>query len=196
MKWVDMRTVLPEQSQGVAAIKHFNVQSDDFRAMLAGVHEGNYVKLMVEGDLMMSNTTMEKSLSLPFMVAATGDVLICGLGLGMCILPLLENDNIRSITVIEKYEDVIDLVLPYIKPFDTHNKLTVICADCFDWEPSPKTKYDTIFIDIWPYINQDVYEEEMKPLKQKYFKYIRSRRIRNHLFVWAERQARYGWPLC
>ena len=138
---------------------------------------------------MMSNTDMEKRTSARFVTAARGDVLICGLGIGLVLLPLLGNPKVTSITVIEKTQDVIDLVLPQIKSFDTENKLKVICADCFEWVA--EDRYDIIFIDIWPTINRDVYEEEMVPLKKKYQKFLSGdRRQSSRVIVWAWENAR------
>ena len=91
---------------------------------------------------------------------------------------------------MEKYQDVIDCVLPQIKPYDKENKLTVICKDCFEFYT--KDRFDTIFIDIWANINRDIYEEEMKPLKNKYKRYLKTdKRSMRNVFVWAEYNARY-----
>ena len=47
-------------------------------------------------------------------------------------------------------------------------------------------------LDIWASINSDIYKEEMKPLKQKYKKFLKAeRRKMANVFVWAEYNARY-----
>ena len=184
----DMRELLEEKEQGVARLAKF--RAEGFAAAMAGIPTGDYIKLIVDGELMMSNTPMEKRTSADFVINACGDVLICGLGIGLVIMPLLEAERVKTITVVEKYQDVIDIVLPQIKPYDKHNKLKVICADCFDY--CTKEKFDTIFIDIWASINRDIYEEEMKPLKSKYKKFLKAeRRKMANVFVWAEYNARY-----
>ena len=105
------------------------------------------------------------------------------------LIPLFENDKVKSITVIEKYQDVIDCVLPQIKPYDKQDKLKVICQDCFDF--STKERFDTIFIDIWANINRDIYDEEMKPLKRKYRKFLSANgKALKNIFVWAEYNAK------
>lgn len=188
----DMRELLEEKEQGVAKLVKY--RAEGFAAMMAGVPTGDYIKLIVDGELMMSNTPMEKSTSFNFVADAEGDVLICGLGIGLVILPLLENEKVKSIIVIEKYQDVIDIILPQIKPHDKYNKLKVVCTDCFDY--CTKEKFDTIFIDIWPSINRDIYEKEMKPLKSKYKKFLKvERRKMANVYVWAEYNARYEVPL-
>lgn len=184
----NMCEILTEKRQGVAELQKFRVEG--FAAAIARIPTGDYIKLIVDGELMMSNTPMEKRTSFDFVRNAEGDVFICGLGIGLVIMPLLESENVKSITVIEKYQDVIDCVLPQIRGYDTKNKLTVICADCFEFKTPDR--YDTIFIDIWGSINRDVYETEMKPLKNKYKKFLKAeRRKMANVFVWAEYNARY-----
>lgn len=191
-KYMDMYEVLNETSCGIAKIDKFTAEG--FSAWRQDIPEGDYVRLCVNGECMMSNTPMEQRTSLPFMVNAFGDVLICGLGVGMVVLPLLADDSIKSITVLEKYEDVIDCVLPQLKPYDTSDKLKVIHCDCFEF--TTDNKFDTIFIDIWAYINNDIYKEEMLPLKRKYRKYLSNYgKEHKNIFVWAEKEARYEKPL-
>ena len=188
----NMCEILQEDQKGCARLKKF--EATGFAAALAGIPHGEYIKLIVNGELMMSDTPMEKRTSIDFVSNAEGEVLICGLGIGLVILPLLESEKVKSITVIEKYQDVIDCVLPQIKGYDSENKLNVICADCFDF--TTDKRFDTIFIDIWPCVNSDIYKEEMQPLKRKYKKFLKSeRRTMKNIYVWAEYNARYDRPL-
>ena len=46
-----------------------------------------------------------------------------------------------------------------------NDKVTVIEGDVYTWKPD--RKYDCVYMDIWSYVNSDVYEE-MKTLKRKY----------------------------
>lgn len=188
----NMYELLEEKKQGIARLDKF--KAEGFSAMRQGIPTGNYIRLIINGQTMMSNTPMEKRTSAEFVCNAYGDVLICGLGIGLVIMPLLESEKVKSITVIEKYQDVIDCVLPQIVSYDTEGKLKVICQDCFDFDT--KDKFDTIFIDIWAYINSDVYKEEMLPLKRKYRKFLSGYGKENkNIFVWAEKNARYDRPL-
>jgi len=149
--------------QGVAEVKHVTVSEKDshrtaFWSAAKGdrgiyVPPGDYVQLYVKGQLMMSDTRMEKVTNYEFLSAASGDVLIAGLGIGMVLRPLLQDPKVTSITVVEKYQDVIDLV-----KVDSP-KLNIICADIFDWKPAKGTKYHTIYFDIWPDICLDNLEE-------------------------------------
>ena len=188
----DMCEVLQEKQQGVARLQKF--KAEGFWALRQGIPTGEYIRLLVNGELMMSNTPMEKRTSASFVCNAEGDVLICGLGIGLVILPLLESEKVKSITVVEKYQDVIDCVLPQIKEYDTENKLTVICEDCFKFKTDKR--FDTVFIDIWANINSDIYKEEMKPLKRKYRNLLREgRQTLDNVYVWAEYEAKHDCRL-
>ena len=188
----NMYEILEERQQGLARLDKF--KAEGFMALRQGIPQGDYIRLIVDGECMMSNTPMEKRTAMDFMTNAFGDVLVCGLGIGMVILPLLESEKIKSITVIEKYQDVIDCVLPQIEKYDTKKKMKVIYQDCFEF--TTKDKFDTIFIDIWAHVNSDIYKEEMQPLKRKYRKFLSEYGKENkNIFVWAEREARYDKPL-
>ena len=187
-----MYDLLEEKQQGIARLNKF--KAEGFAAFRQGIPTGDYIRLIVNGETMMSNTPMEKRTSANFVHNAYGDVLICGLGIGLVIMPLLESEKVKSITVIEKYQDVIDCVFPQIKKYDIENKINLIHQDCFDF--TTKEKFDTIFIDIWANINSDIYKEEMLPLKRKYRKFLSDYgKEHKNIFVWAENEARYDRPL-
>jgi hypothetical protein len=143
-----VKNLLPEGKKGVAEVKHFSVDNDSPQDFRAPVSHGDYASLYVNGELVMSDTMMEKQSNRQFVREAKGDVLIAGLGIGMILLPTLNKAEVTSITVIEKEQDVIDLVSPHYQ----HDKLKVICADIFEWSPAKGQKFDTIYFDIWPNI--------------------------------------------
>lgn len=121
-----------------------------------------YIRLKKNGEgIMMSDTPMERNTNRDFIQRANGDVIIFGLGLGLVILPLLKKKNVKSILVVELYQDLIDLVQPILKKHDTENKLTIIQGDCFEIHKSiPKDKkFDTVYGDIWIEISTKNYEE-------------------------------------
>lgn len=129
-----------------------------------------YVKLIYkpENEVMMSDTPMERNTNQHFLNSAHGDVLIFGLGLGLIVLPLLEAENVSSVTVIELHQDLIDMVQPILKKHDKSNKLKCIQGDCFTYHEQIKGRmYDCIYGDIWMSISTDNYED-MKFLTRKY----------------------------
>ena len=135
------------------------------------VDPGDYIKLMVNGTLYMSDTQMEQRSNMEFVSKAHGDVMIAGLGIGLIIWNLLDkakSGQVKSITVYEKFQDVIDLVEPIVRgwlPEDFQFK--VICGDILEYQPDKKEKYDTIYFDIWPDICGDHYLE-MKELHDRW----------------------------
>lgn len=151
-----------KRTVGAATISAFEFSNKkdplfNMRAVMEGgalfcVSDGKYVRLNVDGQLVMSDTQMERRSNIDFVIHANGKVLIAGLGIGLIIkniLPKLASGEITEITVIEKYQDVIDLVAPHYK----NDKIRIICADIFEWKADQK--YDTIYFDVWPTINTD-----------------------------------------
>ena len=191
-----MAKILEEKEQGKFKLEKFTINPEN-RPWREYIPDGDYIRLIDKDDLwcgcVMSDTPMEQRTNTKFVLNAHGDVLIAGLGIGMIVLPTMEKDDVRSITIIEKYQEVIDMVLPQLP---INNKVNVIQGDIFTHEFSKGTKFDTIYFDIWNYIYSDVYEE-MKLLKKKYRKYLRSKKDNSNAFMscWAEYQAKNHLPL-
>lgn len=147
------------------------------------VRPGVYAVLYIDGELMMSDTAAEQRAVYGLIHNARGRVLIAGLGLGMCVVPLLKSPRVERVTVIEVCQSVIDLVAPHID----HEKLDVIRADIYTWKPKRGAKYDTIFLDIWPTINADDLPGITK-LKRKFTRY---KAPGGWLGVWEERRRKF-----
>ena len=133
-----------------------------------GFEAGTYVRLCDKNissnmGVMMSNTPMEMRTNEYFVHKANGNVLIAGLGLGMVVLAIQDKPEVKSILVIEKYKEVIDLVVPQLP---LNNKVKIINSDIFNWQPNGH-KFDTIYFDIWNDITGDNYPE-MKKLHRKF----------------------------
>ena len=142
---------------------------------LTRMADGKYVRLIVDNELMMSDTQMEKRSNQAFVMHAHGRVLIAGLGIGLILHNLITptkdpyeickgggssitSGKITEVIVIEKSQDLIDLVSPYFK----HDKIKIIQGDIFEWKPNKGEKFNTIYFDIWPDINTDNLEEIRK----------------------------------
>lgn len=175
-----MHAIIPEGESGSASVSHFEVSADDvsltnMRLAMSGngrdsIRPGKYVQLKIGGALYMSDTQMEQRSNAHFVGDATGDVLIAGLGIGLIIAPLLKKESVTSITVIEKYQDVIDLVAPHLKS----DKLTIVCADILEWKPEKGQKFDTIYFDVWADICEDNLDE-IAILHRRFKSYKRSK---------------------
>lgn len=123
--------------------------------------QGDFIKLYVGNTLMMSDTKMEKDSNREFVIMAEGDVFIAGLGIGLILHNIkdkVEKGIVKSITVIEISQDVIDLVSPYYKDMN----INYICGDVMSYKPKKDEKYDTIYFDIWPTISTDNLDDMRK----------------------------------
>lgn len=163
---------------------------------ITSVNEGKYTRLKVGGVTMMSNTRMEVTSNSEVVRRAHGRVLISGLGLGVILLPILRKPEVTSVLVVEKCQDVIDLVLPKVK----RRKLTVVQGDIFEWKPTKGTKFNVIYHDIWPNICVDNLPE-MAKLHQKFKVHLdrtdpecwQGSWMQDYLRAEKRRDARYGW---
>lgn len=159
--------------QGQAKLKKYTISPEEASwanlrlvrdgGWLYAVGPGEYIKLIINGQLYMSDTQMERRTNYEFMQEARGDVMIAGLGIGLIIynlIPKIKDGTVKSITVYEKFQDVIDLVEPTIRQqlpdgFD----FKVILGDILTYEPPKTEKYDTIYFDIWPEISSDNHKD-------------------------------------
>jgi spermidine synthase len=152
---------VPEGALGDASVDRIEVTREDcklfnLRLALSGygyrtVEPGTYTRLIVDGVLMMSDTQAEIRDHLPFLWRARGRVLVTGLGLGVVTKGLLDKAEVQHVTVIERNANVIALVAPHY----ACDRLTVICADALTWRAPQGARYDCIWHDIWPSMDED-----------------------------------------
>jgi spermidine synthase len=198
MTFPAMVEIVPPAKHGIAEVTHFEVSKTDsmFSSLRGGmdyVPAGKYARLRVNGRLMMSDTRMEHATNYEVVRQAQGHVLIAGLGLGMILHPILAKKEVTSVTVIEKYADVIALVGPTVK----NDKLAIIEGDIYEWKPAKGTKYSVLYFDIWADQSTDDLEK-MKTLHLRFRSYkakdgwMNSWR-RDHLKAQKRRNDRNGW---
>lgn len=175
--------LFPEKlEKGVVRIDTIEKQSDplgDMRVVMdAGAYwfrckPGKYVRMILNGELMMSDTGMERYSNRPLIEKANGRVLIAGLGIGMLLHNILDKAEVTEVLVVEKYQDVIDLVAPKFK----HPKLRIIHEDIDQFQLDKTDLYDTIYFDIWALISTKNLEH-IKKLHNR-FKYRLNRANHN-----------------
>ena len=119
----------------------------------------------------MDDSAYEAKQADAFLSAATGDVLLAGLGLGMVLKPLVKNPKVSSITVIEKYQEVIDLVSPHTP---SSNKIKIINDDIYTW--TPDKPYDVAWFDsyIYPADGEFPLGTYLVHMKKKYKTFVRT----------------------
>ncbi len=103
---------------------------------------GFYRRLSHCGEVVMSNTPMEIRTCESFIEQATGRVLINGLGLGMVLHVILQKDDVTHVTVIEKAQDVINLVAG---TFAHDPRVQIVHADAMEYCPPAGVTYDVVF---------------------------------------------------
>ena len=137
----------------------------------------------------MSDTDMEKRTNANFVRNAHGNVLIGGLGIGLILLAIQDKPEVEKIVVVEKRKEVIDLVKDQLP---LNGKVEVVNADV--WEYTPTERFNTIYMDIWNFINTDVYRDSMKPLIARYRKFLVSNLDDNDRFIdcWCRKEAKNG----
>jgi len=110
-----------------------------------------------EDDVWMSDTPMEYETNQRAIEDSEGSVLELGLGIGLFTYYVSKKKNVRSITIVEKEQDVIDLVYPKIK----NKKTRIITQDAIEYLKTTDHLFDTIHIDLWADI---IHFKEMKPI--------------------------------
>ena len=100
---------------------------------------------------------------------ATGDVLIGGLGIGLVHQTLMGNSNVKSVTIIENSQDVIDLVWDNCVKDDT---FTLIKADIETWNPPEGSSWDVAWFDTWLIDNSLSIKEYKALMEERYSNYV------------------------
>ena len=131
------------------------------------IESGHYKKLTRDGRTIMSNTIAEIKDHMVFISAAEyygGDILINGLGLGVALKEILTSDKVTAVTIIEKEQDVINLVADtYLKDA----RVIIIKADALEYKASVGRRFSVVWHDIWDDITSDNLET-MGTLHRKY----------------------------
>ena len=170
----DLVNLLPEATIGEWSIEHFEVTEEEANLsviremvnrttseMLHATPAGTYVRLKQGDRIWMSNTRMEQITNQEFLDRAHGDVLMAGLGIGMLLPDLYANRRVSKIVVVEKHQEVIDLVSPYF----VDPKLQIVHADIHKWVPLADERFNTIYFDIWSDICEDNFPEMRELLR-------------------------------
>ncbi len=111
--------------------------------------------------------TMEKPIK-----EANGDVLTYGLGLGYYAYMISMKETVKTVTIVEKDKEIIELFNKYILPqFKYKDKIKIINMDAFEYFKKD-IYYDFVFVDIWhdPSDGIDLYLK-FKSLEKKNIKY-------------------------
>jgi spermidine synthase len=164
----DTTVDVPDGISGDWRVETFIVEKPSVYLLLKGrpITPGTYKRLMYKNTVVMSNTPAEVYDFMNFVWKARGNVLINGLGLGVVLKAVLQNPEVKAVTVIELSEDVIKLVAP---TFSNDPRVTIIQADAFTWKAPRGMYYDAVWHDCW----NNICETNLKEITKLYRKYGR-----------------------
>ena len=118
----------------------------NYKQLTGGPYTVLYQKMYGHWLNIMQDTEAEYSEHDWLMSRLSGDILIGGLGIGMINIPLLASSDITSVTIVEKNQDVIDLVWDNCPKDD---RFTLIHADINTWTPPEGSSWDVAWFDTW-----------------------------------------------
>lgn len=191
---------VPEGTVGSASIQRFEItQGQVTRALFHPGRRGRtdpgiYTKLVVSGELWMSDTEDERSdhwkavramMNIPH---DQGRVLITGLGIGMAVQAALRVPQVAHVDVVESNPDVIALAAPHYERMATEagKTLAVHQGDAHDRKglfPNGET-WDVAWHDIWLEISPDNLAS-MATLARRYTRHVKWQGF------WAKEECRY-----
>ena len=113
----------------------------------------------------------ETNTTKPALDKARGKVLTFGLGLGYFTYMAAIKPGVKSVTVVERSSDVIELFSKFVLPqFPDPQRIEIVQSDAFDFAEKRMKDgaYDSVFVDIWhdPSDGCDLY------LKMKEYEYL------------------------
>lgn len=180
----EMYKVIPEGQSGKWSIQHqvATEEKAEFKRRMGvikgdwtwhGFEAGTYCVLTnangFSGEIVMSDTWLERFTNQEILKEAKGDVLLAGLGIGLVITGIISKVN--SLTVVEIEPDVITLVESPLRDWlsDKGSRLVIVNADIFTYEPIQQ--FDTIYFDIWQGIYGNNYRGA-KTLHNRFRRYL------------------------
>lgn len=126
--------------------------------------------------LWMWDTPQEKELQQELASQAYGDVLVAGYGFGLLQKDLMKNPKVKSVTTVEKYQEVMDK----IEEISGRIYGNIIIGDFFDIDE--EKKYDCVIGDIWPDIAAKFLDDYLK-FKNKSLKVLKENGI---ILAWGK----------
>lgn len=110
----------------------------------------SYLALTEKNNIWMSLNPNEIETMKPFIEKGRGDVLVLGLGMGYVPYMLALKKDVRSVVIIERDQNIIDLFNKLIWPyFANKNKIKIIKDDALNYLNNNKGHFDYIFADLW-----------------------------------------------
>ena len=112
-------------------------------------HKFSYLALTEGNNIWMSLNPNEIETMKPYIEKAKGNVLVLGLGMGYVPFMMALKTEVKSITIVEKDPDIIELFNSLIYPsFKNKEKIKIIQGDAIN-HVNKNNRFDYIFADLW-----------------------------------------------
>jgi hypothetical protein len=115
----------------------------------------------------MSITPMELESQSHHALAAHGDVLVGGLGMGVLAYNVAQKANVRTVTVIERDPDIVE-IMQIALDWPHWSKVRVVQGDAFATTEAALGQYDVALFDIWPMVGDSNLRQDLQRLAQRY----------------------------
>ncbi len=168
-----LRADIPPGRSGRWRVERFSidaVEGVDTRPHWARDAEGEYTRLICDEVLFMTDLHAElytQRVAIEEAWQRGGAALVTGLGLGLVVDAMLLRAAVDRVTVVEASADVVALVAPRLS--ERHrDRLRVVTADAFTWEPEPSERFTVGWHDIWPVPQDPVAIAEAQVLEDRF----------------------------
>ncbi len=129
----------------------------------------HFPAVLEDGNEWMTLTPVDLDTCEEAIAAACGKVVTFGLGLGYYAYMVSEKNDVESVTVVEKNENVIELFVSQILPkFKNKDKIRIVHADAFEYAEKvmPSENFNYAFVDTWRDASDGLWMyEKMKALE-------------------------------
>ena len=109
----------------------------------------SYLALTEKNNIWMSLNPNEIETMKPYIEKGKGNVLVLGLGMGYVSYMLARKEDVRSVLIVERDKDIINLFKSLIWPNFAHKeKIKIIEGDAIEYVKK-NNQFDYIFADLW-----------------------------------------------
>ena len=135
----------------------------------------SYLALLKNNEIWMSLNPNEIKTMEPYIERAQGRVLVLGLGMGYVAYMMANKKEVKSVTVIEKDSNVINIFSNLLWPsFSSKEKIKIINDDALSYLKRKQKDFNYIFADIWHSPDDGL------PL------FLKIKKINRHVDCWLE----------
>ena len=135
----------------------------------------SYLALLKNNEIWMSLNPNEIKTMEPYVEKAQGHVLVLGLGMGYVAYMMANKKEVKSVTVIEKDSNVINIFNNLLWPsFNNKEKIKIINDDALSYLKRKQKDFNYIFADIWHSPDDGL------PL------FLKIKKINRHVDCWLE----------